>query len=467
MENQTYEQEVDLKDLILAILRRWRSIIVVGILMAVVMGGYAAVSGSRAGEEEPEDGQQTYEDALALYESEKAGLEMEIENLEMTLKGLSAYQENSLLMKISPYNKPVASAEVYIDAADSQVMRSLAKAYTAVLKNENTLEKLYQILPLEDQYLLELFSVDSYLQGMVTVEYAADSSTVTSTYYGEDINMLSIKATAGDQETAGLLLEALLGEMESSEGELAASIGPHTLNVVDEGISAVVDMELAKKQQDNRDSRSQLTTALENSQTAYDELEEPAVPSAGGVSMGRVLKYVVLGGAVGVFLMAFAYCVVYLMSDKIHSEKDLKSRFGIKILGVMPGSGVGEHTFFIDQWLYRLEGRNCSGQMEPAYDLAAANLKNYAGEAKNLLLTGTVGEEQMKELAQSLSRRLPGFALTVGKNMAEDVDTRKKLPDCDGVILVEKAEASRAGAVQQEIEMIGNVGKEIVGAVVI
>lgn len=467
MENQTYEQEVDLKDLILAILRRWRSIIVVGILMAVVMGGYAAVSGSRAGEGEPEDGQQTYEDALALYESEKAGLEMEIENLEMTLKGLSAYQENSLLMKISPYNKPVASAEVYIDAEDSQVMRSLAKAYTAVLKNENTLEKLYQILPLEDQYLLELFSVDSYLQGMVTVEYAADSSTVTSTYYGEDINMLSIKATAGDQETAGLLLEALLGEMESSEGELAASIGPHTLNVVDEGISAVVDMELAKKQQDNRDSRSQLTTALENSQTAYDELEEPAVPSAGGVSMGRVLKYVVLGGAVGVFLMAFAYCVVYLMSDKIHSEKDLKSRFGIKILGVMPGSGVGEHTFFIDQWLYRLEGRNCSGQMEPAYDLAAANLKNYAGEAKNLLLTGTVGEEQMKELAQSLSRRLPGFVLTVGKNMAEDVDTRKKLPDCDGVILVEKAEASRAGAVQQEIEMIGNVGKEIVGAVVI
>ena len=466
MENQTYEQEVDLKDLILAILRRWRSIIVVGILMAVVMGGYAAVSGSRAGAGESED-EQTYEDALALYESEKAGLEMEIENLEMTLKGLSAYQENSLLMKISPYNKPVASAEVYIDAADSQVMRSLAKAYTAVLKNENTLEKLYQILPLEDQYLLELFSVDSYLQGMVTVEYAADSSTVTSTYYGEDINMLSIKATAGDQETAGLLLEALLGEMESSEGELAASIGPHTLNVVDEGISAVVDMELAKKQQDNRDSRSQLTTALENSQTAYDELEEPAVPSAGGVSMGRVLKYVVLGGAVGVFLMAFAYCVVYLMSDKIHSEKDLKSRFGIKILGVMPGSGVGEHTFFIDQWLYRLEGRNCSGQMEPAYDLAAANLKNYAGEAKNLLLTGTVGEEQMKELAQSLSRRLPGFVLTVGKNMAEDVDTRKKLPDCDGVILVEKAEASRAGAVQQEIEMIGNVGKEIVGAVVI
>ena len=68
MENQTYEQEVDLKDLILAILRRWRSIIVVGILMAVVMGGYAAVSGSRAGEEEPEDGQQTYEDALALLE---------------------------------------------------------------------------------------------------------------------------------------------------------------------------------------------------------------------------------------------------------------------------------------------------------------------------------------------------------------------------------------------------------------
>ena len=293
MENQTYEQEVDLKDLILAILRRWRSIIVVGILMAVVMGGYAAVSGSRAGAGESED-EQTYEDALALYESEKTGLEMEIENLEMTLKGLSAYQENSLLMKISPYNKPVASAEVYIDAEDSQVMRSLAKAYTAVLKNENTLEKLYQILPLEDQYLLELFSVDSYLQGMVTVEYAADSSTVTSTYYGEDINMLSIKATAGDQETAGLLLEALLGEMESSEGELAASIGPHTLNVVDEGISAVVDMELAKKQQDNRDSRSQLTTALENSQTAYDELEEPAVPSAGGVSMGRVLKYVVL-----------------------------------------------------------------------------------------------------------------------------------------------------------------------------
>ena len=53
MENQTYEQEVDLKDLILAILRRWRSIIVVVILMAVFMGGYAAVSVCLAFVEEP------------------------------------------------------------------------------------------------------------------------------------------------------------------------------------------------------------------------------------------------------------------------------------------------------------------------------------------------------------------------------------------------------------------------------
>ena len=41
--SQRYEEEIDLKDLMLHILYRWRSVLVIAVLVCALAGGYAAI----------------------------------------------------------------------------------------------------------------------------------------------------------------------------------------------------------------------------------------------------------------------------------------------------------------------------------------------------------------------------------------------------------------------------------------
>ena len=41
--NNVYEQEIDLKDLIFAVLHRWRMILAAAVVLALLLGGYKAL----------------------------------------------------------------------------------------------------------------------------------------------------------------------------------------------------------------------------------------------------------------------------------------------------------------------------------------------------------------------------------------------------------------------------------------
>ncbi len=42
-QNNTYEQEIDLKDLMFAVLHKWKGILLVAIVFAILLGGVKAV----------------------------------------------------------------------------------------------------------------------------------------------------------------------------------------------------------------------------------------------------------------------------------------------------------------------------------------------------------------------------------------------------------------------------------------
>ena len=75
---------------------------------------------------------------------------------------------------------------------------------------------------------------------------------------------------------------------------------------------------------------------LADKEKAFEELVEPSQPSSlsAASSLKSGIKYGVLGGVLGAFLSIFCICVAFLMSDRLNSEKELKKRFGLRILGV-------------------------------------------------------------------------------------------------------------------------------------
>lgn len=132
------------------------------------------------------------------------------------------------------------------------------------------------------------------------------------------------------------------------------------------------------------------------------------------------IKYAVLGGVLGGFMVVFFICVAFLMSDKLYSAKELKNRYRIKILGTMPirrKKPIGK----IDAWLNRMEGRAVEGNADTGYGLITANIRNYAENMKTILMTGTADEAVLSEVSRQ----------TGGRTCRDPCDGRRKYaPGC-------------------------------------
>ena len=177
------------------------------------------------------------------------------------------------------------------------------------------------------------------------------------------------------------------------------------------------------------------------------------------------ITYAVLGGVLGGFMVVFFICVAFLMSDKLYSAKELKNRYRIKILGTMPirrKKPIGK----IDAWLNRMEGRAVEGNADTGYGLITANIRNYAENMKTILVTGTADEAVLSEVTDRLAAGLAGIHVMAGGNMLQDAETLKKLPECDGVVLVEQCMDAKYSTVAMEIERVTDLQKSVIGCVV-
>lgn len=120
---QNYEQEIDLKDLMFSVLRRWRPIILIAIIFALLLGGLKVFKGlgQIKDAEFMAEKEQEYQDSLDQYEISKARLSKEIENIKNSLESQNEYMEKSILMNINPYDEYAASASFYV-STDYQIM---------------------------------------------------------------------------------------------------------------------------------------------------------------------------------------------------------------------------------------------------------------------------------------------------------------------------------------------------------
>lgn len=124
MESQyNYEQEIDLKDLMFAVLRKWRPIILIAIVFAVLLGGMKGAGALKQMKDSEylAAKQQEYDNSMDQYAISKASLEKEVENIKASLESQNEYMEKSVLMNINPYDEYVTAADFYV-GTDYQIM---------------------------------------------------------------------------------------------------------------------------------------------------------------------------------------------------------------------------------------------------------------------------------------------------------------------------------------------------------
>lgn len=463
--NDSYEQEIDLKELMFAVLHKWKLILAFGVIAALILGGIKGES-AYLSENRPEakkEAQETYQRELASYQEQVASYEKEIENLETSITEQNDYLENSVLMNISPYDVWEASAVVFVKADDdgksdllfqNMALTSAAlQSYRSSLSSAQFLEKIASEVGIESKYLRELITI--------TVGKADDGLNPLDGFYP----LLVIQIQCGEEALAQEILDQILNGMSRFKGQIQAAVGEHVIHEVSRSLGTKVDLDLDGRQKLQRERLTGMVNARNLKKEEYKKLEEPKNVSASSGVVAIGIKYGLIGGVLGAFAVVFCICVAFVMSDKVYSPKELKYRFKLKLLGALPAERDKEEGR-VDKWLNRMEGRRQNLDEEAEYSLILANLNNYIGEAKSLLVIGGAREEWLARVAARLAERLAGVTVVCGGNLLHDAQGLQKLPACDGVVLVEECGRSKYSNVELEIEKVGDMDKKILGCVV-
>lgn len=454
-----YEPEMGLKDLLFTVLYKWRSIVLMAILFGVLLGGakFAKRLINMQDQETQMEAQEDYEDALSLYETNKETYEREIENITLKIETFNDYMNNSPLMQISPYSKPVATADLYVKT-DYEIMPgmmfqnvdytdSLVKAYAIAINQGELLDGI-------DRYISTLD--DTYLAELVTGKADYDN------------NMVHIEVTYSDLDIAEKMLTKVLNNIERRSIDTTAKIGPHQIEVTNRGTAMEVDEELAKRQSDNVNTQSSLQKVLADKKAELKVLKEPKLTALSKkAALKSGIKYGILGGVFGAFIVILFACISFLMSDKVFSERELHTRFKIKPLGVFAIERKKRILSGIDQWLDRLNGGDNVSDKATTFQIISTNIENYTKADQCLLVVGTAEAAHLQDIVTHLKGSLTERTIVYGGNLITDVSALQKLPFCDEIILVERRGYSNYSDIEREIETVESLHKAIIGYVLL
>lgn len=459
MDNNTYEREIDLKDLMFAVLRRWRPIILIAFILALFLGGYKC--GKELMNQRDEvfvsNLKDQYEKDIEKYKQSEKGYERDIENLTASITYQEKYKENSILLKVDPYNKGTASVDVFIKMSELPPENSftvttvdfadgVVKAYASAIQQGGFLAGLAEEKGIDLIYLKELIKV--------TIDY--------------DSNMFNVSVTNSDDKGAEEILDEIIDSIQSMYPEIQDRLGQHSIALMNQDIGVVTDQLLASYQQQKLKDLADTNKSFEDAEKALKELVEPEKPIA--LSKNSILKagikYGLLGCIAGAFLTAFGICFIIIINEKLSSDNDLRDRFGLKLLGSFTEKRKKRSFSRIDDWLDRLEGKENIPD-ELIYNMVAASIHNFSDKGQSIFLTGTVEEGDLESLGMKLQEKLPELKLAFGTDMSKNVLTLQRIPQYDKIILVETRGESRYSKIEREVETIVNMKKDIMGYIVL
>lgn len=121
----------------------------------------------------------------------------------------------------------------------------------------------------------------------------------------------------------------------------------------------------------------------------------------------------------------------------------------------------------IDRWLERLEGKEERQSESAVLERGAVNIHLYTKPGDQILLTGTVTDQQLQRIGDSISKHLTDRSLLVSSNINKETESLRRLVNCQGVILVEQRGVSKFDEICREKDTVLELQKTIIGCLII
>ena len=455
--NQEDIREINLFELFFRILEKWRKMLGMALLFALLLGILKATLSFRI-LNDPELLAEHQQEALAKqkqYDDAKTYGELQIANLEKEIEKQTAYQKNSFLMQIDPYNEYQEMVSYFVDT-DYQIMPGMT--YQNLNRTPGVINA--YVKSLDDNTVYENFLKErgldaepGTLRELVEIEQDNNNGTFT------------VMVKGSEQELAAGLMQALENHLKDRSEDIDASISKHKLTEINRQNGYTVDINLANRQSQVRDNLTKMQEAVVRKQTELLALKDPKAEGMTESSVVKdAVKYAILGGILGMFLAACIISVRFFTGSAIPGENDLKRMYGITRLGRFHKSAKTGMDRMIAGW----EGfRKSEMDEKKAFELIAANIRNRIGEDKPALLVGSVSPQVLEKSYEELlsSGDLNKETLVLGGNLVEDPVVIRKLNEIRSVVFLEDRDRSSNADLAKAVSMVKQQGKEILGLI--
>lgn len=490
-EFNTDDMIINLKDLVTAVMLRWRSMIVVGLIAAVIAGAASyAISVYNIGDYNKK-----------LQTSEEKNLSKLAENLEK-MKNYTATDFEQLELKAH-------LIQSYSDVLDAYQFSGTQDIYTNLDANHVdsvVLQYAFDMKAGNDEITqLDLVSFENYLSSVICnsenlAKIAADLGNSTDAAMAKDLieiemvdsienakNLvdenngeyyffLNITCYGKDEAYCNTIADDIETFVAKASAEKNAGKTTHAYELVSREHFVTADKNIMEKKlavtdriKNQNDNLQKLITALSDEELAYvesynkinyaDKYKDSSEVPEKFISK----KFIALGLVGGAFLMAAIYAFIYIIGGAVNAADDLTEMFGIKAYSL----AVPEKKNAIDKWINSMR---FSGTHFFDNDTMADIVVTEAGlkDVKKVVVTSSIGNVLDAEVVNCIIDKLKsaGAEAVSLKDIVYNPVSMKKLSEADGVVLIEERGKSKLKEVIEELKISSENNVKVLGCVV-
>ena len=482
------EREINLIDLIVEILLRWRMFLVWMLCGAALLGGVSYIRSWKSANAADDVQSQHNSDNSELLqqvmqqldEDQQQNVEYVLEYEELYHQQLTA-EEQSVLLQMDTCDVKKAVATVWATAKDQDRAFAVEAAYEDMIQGGRMVQYI------ADQSGLPVSAVSE----LITLSHKAEKAINVSGY-----DSFTLSVIHGDEQMCRKMMQAVTEFLEKEEDDLRTVLGEFELTVVAQEpadayypsiadtrkafVNNILSMQdaLASRKKAFTEEQQQYYNVLVNEKATgmsdpEEETEGEAVDRGIIATPGVSIKYVVLGMILAVVCYAFFIFIGYIFNTKIRFTEDLQQIYSIPQLGLIPNDERGKKFLgIIDRWILSLRDWNKrSFSEEEAVKLASVAVKLKA-ERETLDSVSLIGCG-LKDRSMSVCDQLKGFLsqnnirVSILNNVLYDAQAMSSLENVKGVVLVERAGTTLYTEIDQELELLKRQGIKILGGIVV
>ena len=489
------EVQIDLMTLLHYILRKWRSIIVMMLILAVAANLYSVKKSmaevAAAGEVQEKSTKK------AIEEIKTALTDDEIEQVELayTMYSYNAeiyrdneqYLENSAVMQLSPNEIPteMLSYQVKKDAAEEELVNIFAM-YENALLDEDTCTAVTAVFG-------EKYAKTS-VRELIRVEDTLHTSyTDVMMTQNMDSGILNIRIYAMNQEQCGQIAEIIKDRMQVYTQQLQLTFGQFIVNPVAEQCYMSSDNEINDQKSAAINAVGSAYAAMkdasagltEDQKIYYDLLVKPVEEENANATEQAVttatplpavqyvnIKYILIGLLAGMFLAVCYHAVVYIMTGTVKDVDEVKTVTMLPVFGSVLKSEKHCRYNIVDRWIDSLFNNGKKEDNELLLERIGHEIAMLAEQKNNkhLLLVFQNNEPEMKKQAERLITKLQECGMDVTGTdglLTDNTEVLKQLENTDGVVLIEQLMKSDRNQIRDAIELCRRCQAEVLGSVII